>query len=412
MPGSEVSQSVISTDGVADSIARGRADRGIELSTVSVVVPVYNDAPTLDPLVERLSAVLPTCALAYEIILVDDGSKDTTWEAISSLSRRRPECRGLRLMRNYGQHNALLAGIRQAKYDIIVTLDADLQNPPEEIPRLLDGFATGADVIYGTPRENAHGFARKLASRTARYVLEEAMGADGAVNVSPFHAFHTSMRDGFAHVDGPAINVDVLLGWSTTQVHRVYVRHDERTVGASAYTFGTMLRHAFNLLTGFSTQPLRMASKIGFGFTVFGALLLVYVLTHYFVVGGSVPGLAFLASVIAVFSGAQLFTLGIIGEYLARMYNRMMERPSYVVGRATPVQINTPREVSATENSHDVESEFEVTESSSKTGHPNVSLPPTAAVAAHDFAPSPIDLVESNSTLRDRMRLSGPEGRF
>src|ERR1700733_3584185 len=130
--------------------------------TISVVVPVYNSVHTLEPLVERLSTVLPTCAAAYEIILVDDGSRDESWQAITSLARSRPECRGLSLMRNFGQHNALLAGIRQARYKIVVTMDDDLQNPPEELPRLIEGFASGADVIYGAPERVSHGLARRL----------------------------------------------------------------------------------------------------------------------------------------------------------------------------------------------------------------------------------------------------------
>ncbi len=238
--------------------------------TVSVVVPVYNSEHTLDPLVERLSHVLPTCTRAYEIILVDDGSRDASWDVVSRLASDRPECRGLRLLRNYGQHNALLAGIRQAKYEIIVTMDDDLQNPPEEVPRLLEAFATGADVIYGRPQEVSHSLPRRLSSRVTRLVLQNVMGADGASSVSPFRAFYSTLRDGFAEATGPVVNIDVLLSWSTTKYHKVLVRHDQRTIGRSNYTFRHLVRHTMNLLTGFSTQPLRLASMVGFVFTLTG----------------------------------------------------------------------------------------------------------------------------------------------
>ncbi len=304
--------------------------------TITVVVPVYNSAQTLGPLIERLSRVLPTVARAHEIILVDDGSRDQSWEVITNLASSRPECRGIGLRRNYGQHNTLLAGIREARYEIIVTMDDDLQNPPEELPRLLEGFASGADVIYGAPQTVSHNLARRLSSRITRFVLKDAMGAEGAESVSPYRAFRSTMREGFADVNGPTINIDVLLSWSTTKYHRVFVRHDKRAIGRSNYTFRQLVRHALNLLTGFSTQPLRIASLIGFGFTLTGIGILLYVLIHFAASGGGVPGFAFLASIISVFAGAQLFTIGIIGEYLARMYHRMMERPPYLVGKSTP----------------------------------------------------------------------------
>ena len=305
------------------------------LPTVSVVVPVFNGAGSLDALVERLSRVMPTCASGYEVILVDDGSADTSWETICALAAARPAVRGLGLMRNYGQHNALLAGIREARHDVIVTMDDDLQNPPEELPRLLAALAEGADVVYGRPVQRSHGIGRRLSSRITRLVLKEAMGAQGAEMVSPFRAFRREIREGFADAKGPAINIDVLLSWSTTRFRSIPVRHDRREVGRSNYTVRRLVRHALNLLTGFSTQPLRLASMTGFFFTVVGIGILVYVLTRYVQTGGQVHGFAFLASIVCVFAGAQLFTIGIIGEYMARMYHRMMEKPSYFVARAT-----------------------------------------------------------------------------
>ncbi len=308
----------------------------VPTGSISVVVPVYNGSQSLALLLDRLAVVLPACAAQYEVILVDDGSRDTSWATISALAARWPFCRGLRLMRNYGQHNALLAGVRATRFEVIVTMDDDLQNPPEELPKLLQGFATGADVVYGAPEHANHGLGRRLSSRVTRLVLKEAMGADGAEKVSPYRAFRASLKEGFADVRGPAVNLDVLLSWSTTRYHRVTVQHDQRQFGESNYTAGRLVRHAFNLLTGLSTQPLRIASWTGFAFTTFGIGVFLYVLVRYVETGGVVPGFAFLASIISLFAGAQLFTLGVIGEYLARMYQRMMERPSYVVSETTP----------------------------------------------------------------------------
>ena len=243
--------------------------------------------------------------------------------------------RGLGLTRNYGQHNAVLAGVRSARYEVVVTIDDDLQNPPEEIPTLLAGLTSDTDVVYGAPRGAGHGIARRLSSRVTKQILKGVMGAEVATKVSAFRAFRTMLRDGFSDAGGPTISIDVLLSWSTTRFQSVSVHHDKRVVGHSNYTFRQLARHTLNMLTGFSTQPLRLASFIGFAFTLIGMGVLAYVLVSYFETGGVVPGFAFLASIIAVFTGAQLFTIGIIGEYLARMFDRMMQRPSYLVGRAT-----------------------------------------------------------------------------
>lgn len=298
---------------------------------VSVVVPVYNSEGSLPLLVDRLSQVLEPGRDLGELILVNDESRDRSWTVVQELAVRYPWVRGFNLMRNYGQHNALLCGIRLAKYPVIVTIDDDLQTPPEEIPRMLAKLAEGHDVVYGTPHRQAHGLFRNLASWVTKLALQGAMGAATARNVSAFRAFRTHLRDAFSNYSGPHVSIDVLLTWGTTKFDAISVRNDERTIGVSNYTLRKLIRHAMNMMTGFSTLPLQLASLIGFVFTFFGLALLAYVLGRYFLEGGSVPGFPFLASAIAIFSGAQLFALGIIGEYLARMHFRMMDRPSYAV---------------------------------------------------------------------------------
>ena len=308
------------------------------MPTISVVVPVYNSEHSLTPLVERLKSVLGSRAARLEIIMVNDASRDGSWDVVERLAGEHAEVRGISLLRNYGQHNALLCGIRAATGEIIVTIDDDLQHPPEEIPLLLDRLAQGADVVYGTPQRESHGLWRDLASQITKIVLQEAMGADVARDVSAFRVFRTQLREAFASYSNPSVSVDVLLTWATTRFAAVRVRHEPRTIGVSNYTFRKLLRHALNMMTGFSTRPLQLASLIGFGFTLFGMVVLVFVIVRYFIAGGSVPGFPFLASVIAIFSGAQLFALGIIGEYLARMHLRMMDRPTYAVRQQIPLK--------------------------------------------------------------------------
>lgn len=298
---------------------------------ISVVVPVYRSEAMLRMLVDRLLAVCGQLAQPFEIILVNDGSPDGSWFQIETLAEEDPVVRGIDLMRNYGQHNALLCGVRAARYGVIVTLDDDLQNPPEEIPVLLARLEEGFDVIYGVPRKGAHGRYRRVASWLTKVVLQHGMGAAHATSVSSFRAFRTPVRNAFTHYNSPDVSLDVLLTWGTTRFASVPVHHAARPIGSSNYTFMKLVTHAFSLVTGFSLLPLQLATWLGFVFTVFGLVIAAYVMLNFLVHGGTVPGFTFLACLVAIFAGVQLFALGMIGEYLARVHFRTMGRPSYLV---------------------------------------------------------------------------------
>jgi undecaprenyl-phosphate 4-deoxy-4-formamido-L-arabinose transferase len=310
--------------------------------SLSVVVPVYNGAATVPALVDRLRAVLRAGTSQFEIILVNDGSRDTSWATIESLALRYPEIVGIDLMRNYGQHNALLCGIRRTRFDIIVTLDDDLQQPPEEIPRLVARLAEGFDVVYGTPKHEQHGFWRNVSSRVTKAALGTATSATVAPMVSAFRCFRSSVKPAFEEYRSPLLSIDVLLTWATTSFASVTVRREPRRSGVSNYRVRALVRHTMNMMTGYSLLPLQMATMIGFLFTIFGIMVLAFVIGRYLIVGTNVAGFPFLASIIAIFSGAQLFALGIIGEYLGRMHLRTMDRPAYIVRAATAVQREAP----------------------------------------------------------------------
>ncbi len=318
--------------------AAGTAAREATPASVSVVVPVYRSEASLRALVARLQAVLDAHPAPAEIILVNDDSPDSCWGLIAELAAADPRVRGIDLMRNFGQHNALLCGIRSARHDAIVTLDADLQHPPEAIPSLLAKLGEGWDVVYGVPEAGRPDRRRALASRLVRAALGTLHVATADIGHS-FRAFRTPLRDAFALYQGPFVSLDVLLTWGTRRFAALPVPYRARVGGRSSYSLWRLLAHGFDVVTGFSAAPLQLASWIGFFFTLFGIGVLAYVLGRYFMLGYSMPGFPFLASIIAIFSGAQLFALGIIGEYLARMHFRLMDRPTYVVR-----QILEPRE--------------------------------------------------------------------
>jgi glycosyltransferase involved in cell wall biosynthesis len=303
--------------------------------TISVVVPVYNSEATLVELIQRLTATLRQIGVEYEILLVNDGSRDQSWRTIQQICEANRRVLGISLMRNYGQHNALLCGIRRARYQITVTLDDDLQNPPEEIPCLLSKLSQGFDVVYGYPEREQHGMWRDVASRITKLALQSVMGVETARHVSAYRMFRTRIRKSFAAYQGPFVSIDTLLTWGTSRFGWTVVKHDERVAGTSNYTMMKLLVHALNMMTGFSAVPLQVASIVGFLFTLFGIAVFAFVMIRYLIQGTSVPGFPFLASVIAIFSGAQLFALGIIGEYLARMHFRLMDRPPYAIGEDT-----------------------------------------------------------------------------
>lgn len=303
----------------------------MSIQALSIVIPVYNSEGSLGPLVEQLLQFFHDHRMDGEIILVNDCSRDRSWPKIQELCQAHPEVRGVNLMRNYGQHNALLCGIRQARHAVTATMDDDLQHPPDELPKLLTRLEEGFDVVYGTPVAQQHGLFRDLASSISKLALQGAMGADTARRVSAFRVFRTNVRQAFASYEGSFVSIDVLLTWATTRFSSVAVRHEPRTIGTSNYTFRKLVTHALNMMTGFSVWPLQAASIMGFFFTLFGLLVLIYVLGRYLISGSSVAGFPFLASLIAIFSGAQMFALGIMGEYLARIHFRSMERPPYAI---------------------------------------------------------------------------------
>lgn len=305
---------------------------------LSVVVPVYRSEKSIGLLVEELAQELPKLAEDFEVILIEDDGGDNSWAVIEQLSAEHNFLSGYRLMRNYGQHNALLCGIRAARYDCIVTMDDDLQHPCARIKDLLDKLAEGYDVVYGAPTNERHGILRNIASVVTKVVLQGAMGAQTARHVSAFRAFRSRLRESFSDYRGPLVNIDVLLTWATTRFVAVPVEHRRRTIGKSTYTVGKLITHAFNMITGFSTLPLRFANLLGLSLTAFGSAILVYIMvSQLFAYQFEVPGFTFIASLIAIFAGAQLFALGIIGEYLARMHLRIMDRPVYIVRQRTDV---------------------------------------------------------------------------
>ena len=297
-----------------------------------MVVPCYRSRETLPALVAGLHEHLPQVAADYEIILVVDGSPDDTYAAARRLELAAPgRVRALLLRRNYGQHNALMAGLSRARYEVTVTMDDDLQHRPDQLGALVEPLHNPVvDLVYGHAVEEEHGWARSLASRSVKAGLALA-GVPNARQVSAFRAFRTELREGFAHIADPFVSLDVVLSWTTTSVVGVPVVMDERTNGRSNYSLTGLARHAWNMVTGYGTIPLRLVVWLGFLCSLFGLGGLVNILVLHALGRIQVAGFTTLVALLTAFSGAMMLSIGILGEYIGRLHFRSMQRPAYLV---------------------------------------------------------------------------------
>ncbi len=304
--------------------------------SVSVVVPVYNGSATLPELVARIRDVLDERDIVFEIWLVNDGSRDESWSRIAALAAGDPRVHGLDLARNFGQHNALLAGIRAARHDATVTIDDDLQHPPEAIPDLLDKLDEGYDVVYASPVDTtSQPVSRRLSSWAIHEFLWRVLGSATERHSSSFRIFRTRVREAFADYRGAFVTIDALLTWGASRFTYIPVKHAARRHGQSNYDLRKLVTHGFNTVTNFSIRPLQVVSLIGFAFTLVGLSATAYAIGFYKLRGLTVPPDTFIFAVVCLFSGIQLFTLGIIGEYLARVHIRAMNKPAYVIREET-----------------------------------------------------------------------------
>ncbi len=298
---------------------------------LSVVIPVYSSEATLPALVERLHKTLIGMGRRYEIVFVDDGSKDDTWSVLSQLQTRHPDTiTAIQLMRNFGQHNALMCGLRHARGELVVTMDDDLQNPPEEIPLLVKAIEDGSfDLVYGKYHRKQHGRWRNLGSAVVNIFYRLVFRLE--VTVTSFRVVRLPLVQSILSYDLNFTFLDGLLAWNTQRIGETPVRHDPRQDGRSGYSLRRLVLLAMNLFANFSLLPLQAVSMLGFLFSLVGFLLGGYYLVMYFLDKLVVPGYASTIVAILILGGTQLLALGVIGEYLGRLHLNMNRKPQYTV---------------------------------------------------------------------------------
>ena len=319
---------------------------------LSIVVPVYNSASTLAPLLERLTKVLELITHRYEIILVDDGSRDDSWAVIQTLRTTYPDhLVAVQLMRNYGQHNALMCGLSTARGEYVVTMDDDLQNPPEEIPKLLAHIkAHGLDLVYGCPNTRNHAAWRNLGASIVWHFYRTVFR--NPVTPTPFRIMRHQLAHSVMFYDLNFTYLDGLLAWCTSRIAGVEVEHHPRAQGSSGYSMGKLLSLALNLYTNFSLIPLQIVSGLGFVTAASGFLVGIYYLFQYLASSIVVPGFASTIIAILILGGAQLLALGVIGEYLGRLHLNVNRKPQYLIRHLDRSNSERPAESATPQQRH------------------------------------------------------------
>ena len=302
---------------------------------VSVVVPVYNEEGSLPEFLRRLTAVLDGRGEPYEIILVNDGSRDASLRILKEWAEKRPESiRVLDLSHNFGQHQAILAGFRDVTGDVAVTLDADLQNPPEEIPKLLAKIAEGYDVVGGVRR----GRQDTLFRRAASLAVNRMTVAITRMRLTDFgcmlRAYGRGVVDEINECDEAATFLPALAQSFAQRPVEVEVAHAPRTAGESAYSLYRLIRLNFDLMTGFSVVPLQLMSLIGTLVALGGIAFGVFLFVRRLIVGAEVEGVFTLFSILFTVLGVAMLGLGIVGEYVGRIYQQVRGRPRFRVRAA------------------------------------------------------------------------------
>ena len=296
---------------------------------VSVVVPVFNSEATLAALVERLVASLAT-RYELEIVLVNDGSSDASGEVCRELAARHRFVRFVDLSRNFGEHNAVMAGLRYASGDCAVIIDDDFQNPPEEVAALVEELALGYDVVFSRYETKRHGPFRNFGSFVNNAAATVLLKKDWDLYLSSFKAINRFLIDEITRYEGPYPYVDGLILRVTRNIGTRTVRHDERSQGRSNYTTARLLRLWLNMFTNFSILPLRAASVAGLVFAATGLVLAVAFALERLEHPELPAGWASIAVILLVVSGVQLFALGMIGEYLGRLFMKDNGSPMFV----------------------------------------------------------------------------------
>lgn len=299
--------------------------------TLSIIIPTYKSSVIEELIYEILDATKNKYKI--EILIVDDEGNFSNWNLFEKICSKNTNVKYIELSKNFGQHNAIMAGINFAKYEFIVTIDDDLQNPPGEIEKIVSHLINNDfDLVYGSPNKSKHSIPRRIMSKGIRLILTKILRVKNVGKISSFRILRRDLLSKMS-INSSEVSVDALLSWATSNIGFIGVEHNPRVNSKSNYSNKKLINFAITSIINFSTMPLKIATSAGiFTFGV-GAVVLIVILGKYFVFGINVPGFTTLASLIILLSGTQLIILGILGEYLSKMHINIMNKPIFKVRR-------------------------------------------------------------------------------
>jgi undecaprenyl-phosphate 4-deoxy-4-formamido-L-arabinose transferase len=302
------------------------------LTSVSIVVPFFK-SDVIEELIYRLFQTLDGFC-DFEIIIVDDGSKCKDWNYLSNKFKETKKLKIVELAKNFGQHNAIIAGISVTKYELIATIDDDLQNPPEELVKILNFFnLNDFDLVYGYPKVANHSVFRNLMSRILKNTMSKLLGVRNIQKISSFRVFSRNIFGEYSKDAMGDVSLDAILNWQTDNIGFLEVLHNPRVSGNSNYNLRKLFSFAITTIISYSVIPLKITTYFGMIIFGIGSALLVFILGKYLLYGIEVQGFTTTAALIILFSGTQLIILGVVGEYLARMHLNIMNKPAFIVRR-------------------------------------------------------------------------------
>jgi len=298
---------------------------------ISVLVPVLNEEESLPELNERLERTLKGMDKTYEIIYINDGSTDRTQSILEGFRKQNERIKVVEFNRNYGQHMALFAGFERALGKTMVTIDADLQNPPEEVPRLVEKVEEGYDVVATYRRGRQDSFLRRIPSWIVNKITAHLVGARLRDYGCMLRAYSRQVIDSINLCQESSSFIPALAATYGQRIVEIEVGHEERKKGVSKYGLFRLLRLNFDLMTGFSLYPIQVISFVGVLIAIVGLAFAVFLIVRRFVVGPESQGLFTLFAILFFFVGVQIFALGVIGEYIGRIFQEVRKRPRFIV---------------------------------------------------------------------------------
>jgi undecaprenyl-phosphate 4-deoxy-4-formamido-L-arabinose transferase len=300
---------------------------------LSVVIPAYNEEANLPSLMERILPVLRGMGKPFEIIFTDDGSRDRTLPILKGMTATVPELRVIEFNGNFGQHMAILAAFERSQGEIVITLDADLQNPPEEIPRLVAEIENGHDVVGTIRMKRQDTIFRKAASRIVNITTNKMTGMRMSDYGCMLRAYSRNVIDNINHCQETTTFIPALAQTFAANPTEIMVGHAERAEGESKYSLYRLIRLNFDLMTGFSVVPLQLFALMGILTSLASIGFGLFLLIRRFIIGAEVEGVFTLFAILFFFIGVIIFGIGLVGEYVGRIYQEVRKRPRYVVRR-------------------------------------------------------------------------------